>query len=141
MRVRLAGALALLLLVGCSAPPACVPVSVFALRALDVVAPEVARSGEVLVRVPVPSDGPPYWPGAVIAARDVRAGTTLVWLTGGVRHTGELIGPIVALDDATDRVSPGAHEPVAGGGLEAARERVRDGAEVRAARACVSAGT
>ena len=139
MRVAAVAGVALLT-IGCGSPPVCVPVSTFALRTMDVVAPVVERRGDLLVRLPVPDDAPPYWPGAVVAARDARAGTVLVWLTGGVRHTGELIGPIVALDGATARVSPGAFVPAEGSGLAAARDRAADEPAVSAARACVTDG-
>jgi len=138
-RVAVAGLV--LLVAGCSASDPCLPAGVFVLGNLGEATPGAILTTGAIVRIDVPEDaGPPSWPGVVVASRDEASGRVLTWLAGGVRHSGELIGPVVALNkDARTMSSHGADLPP-GSRLALARDGLVDSDVEATAELCLRDG-
>lgn len=130
-----------LLVVGCSAPNPCLPAGVFVLRNLGEATPGASFATGAIVRIDVPEEaGPPYWPGVVLAARDESSGSVLTWLAGGVRHTGELIGPVVPLNAAARARSTHGADLAPSSRLIAARDGLIDSELAATAERCIVEG-
>lgn len=131
-----------LLMVGCSAPSPCLPAGVFVLRNLQEATPGATFRAGVIVPIEAPEgSGPPYWPGAVLAARDESSGSVLTWLAGGVRHTGETIGPVVALNPAARARSTHGADLAPSSRLVRTRDALVDSEVAAEAERCVVEGS